>query len=236
MEATHAAEAAERLIAANRPAEALEWLDRPHRHPDYSDYHDYQDYTAADLRIAALAALGREDEAQSLRWRTFAQTLSARHLRDYLKRLPDFEDFTAEQKALGIAAAHPRTEAALAFLVAWPALDRADRLVRERLGALDGRDYRNLRPAAEALEEKYPQTATLLYRRLIESVLDRGSSKQYPYAAQDLQSCARLAARLPAAAPVESHAAFLARLNKAHGRKYGFWGLLNEAPDRRSGG
>jgi hypothetical protein len=227
MEGTHATEVAERLIAANRPAEALEWLDRPRRHPDY---HDDQDHTAADLRIAALEALGREDEAQSLRWRTFAQTLSARHLRDHLKRLPDFEDFTAEQKALAIASAHPQAEPALAFLIAWPALDRADRLVRERLGALDGRDYHTLRPAAAALEEKYPETASLLYRRMIESVLDRGSSKQYPYAAQDLQSCARLAARLPAAAQIESHAAFLARLQKAHGRKYGFWGLVNEAP------
>ena len=233
MEATHATEVAERLIAANRPAEALEWLDRSRHRPDDADdrdHLDYPDYTVVDLRIAALEALGREDEAQSLRWRTFAQTLSARHLRDHLKRLPDFEDFTAEQKALAIAAAHPQAEPALAFLVAWPALDRADRLVRERLGALDGRDYHTLRPAAAALEEKYPETASLLYRRMIESVLDRGSSKQYPYAAQDLRSCARLAARLAAAAQIESHAAFLARLQKAHGRKYGFWGLVNEAP------
>jgi hypothetical protein len=28
----------------------------------------------------------------------------------------------------------------------------------------------------------------LLYRRMVESVLDHGSSKQYPYAARDLES------------------------------------------------
>jgi hypothetical protein len=39
----------------------------------------------------------------------------------------------------------------------------------------------DLRPAAEALEGKFPEAASLLYRRLVESVLDRGSSKQYPY-------------------------------------------------------
>jgi ABC-type cobalamin/Fe3+-siderophores transport system ATPase subunit len=32
-----------------------------------------------------------------------------------------------------------------------------------------------------------------VYRRMIESVLDRGSSTQYQYAARDLLSCARLA-------------------------------------------
>jgi len=56
--------------------------------------------------------------------------------------------------------------------------------VRERLRALDGRLYEVLRPAAEALEEKFPEAASLLYRRMTESVLERGSSKQYPYAAR----------------------------------------------------
>ena len=98
--------------------------------------------------------------------------------------------------------------------------------MRERLTALDGRLYEVLRPAAEALEEKFPEAASLLYRRLIESVLERGSSKQYQYAARDLLSCARLAPHLPAPGSIESHAAFVARLQKAHGRKYGFWGLI----------
>ena len=79
-----------------------------------------------------------------------------------------------------------------------------------------------LRPAAEALEEKFPEAASLLYRRLVESVLERGSSKQYQYAARDLLSCARLAPHLPVPGSIESHAAFVARLQKAHGRKYGF--------------
>jgi len=63
---------------------------------------------------------------------------------------------------------------------------------------------------------------------MIESVLDRGSSKQYPYAARDLQSCARLAPRMPEPAPTETHAAFVARLRKTPGRKYGFWGLIDQ--------
>jgi len=53
-------------------------------------------------------------------------------------------------------------------------------------------------------------------------VLERGSSKQYQYAARDLLSCARLAPRLPVPGLIESHASFVARLRKAHGRKYGF--------------
>ena len=152
--------------------------------------------------------------------------MSAEHLRAYLKRLPDFEDFDAEPKALDLAHAHPEAARALAFFVEWPALDRADRLARERATALDGRLYEALRPAAEALEGKFPEAASLLYRRMVESVLDRGSSKQYPYAARDLKSCTDLAPRLPSPASIESHEDFLARLRSSHGRKYGFWGLM----------
>ena len=222
LESTHALDVAGRLIAANRPAEALEWLDKPRRRIEDED----NDSTDADLRIAALEALGRKDEAQAVRWRHFERFLSANHLRAYLKRLPDFEDFEAEQKALDVAAAHKQAARGLAFFIEWRALDRADRLVRERLAALDGRLYEVLRPAAEALEEKFSEAASLLYRRLIESVLERGSSKQYQYAARDLLSCARLAPHLPVPGSIESHAAFVARLQKVHGRKYGFWGLI----------
>ena len=176
MEGTHRLDVAERLIAANRPAEALAGLNKPRQRFEGDDL----DGADTDLRVAALEAMGRKDEAQSVRWCHFERSLSAEHLRAYLKRLPDFEDFEAEQKALEVAAGHQQTERALAFLIEWRARDRADRLVRERLAALDGRFYEVLRPAAEALEEKFPEAASLLYRRLVESVLDRGSSKHTP--------------------------------------------------------
>ena len=100
--------------------------------------------------------------------------------------------------------------------------------MRERLSELDGGAYYTLRPAAEALEEKYPAAATRLYRRMVEDVHGRASSKQYPYAARDLQSCTRLAGRLPDEPDFEAHEAFMDRLAKQHGRKYGFWKLMAE--------
>jgi uncharacterized Zn finger protein len=220
LEETHAIDVAERLLNAGRPAEALDWLDKPQR-ARLTD-----EVVATDLRIDALEALGRKPEAQAERWRQFERSLSAAHLRTYLKRLPDFEDFDAEQKALNLAGAHNDAARALAFLIEWRALDRADRLVSERANDLDGRLYETLRPAAEALEDKFPEAASLLYRRLVESVLDRGSSKQYPYAARDLKACAELAPRLPSPGTIESHAYFLARLRNSHGRKYGICGLM----------
>ena len=215
-----AANVAQRLIGAGRPAEALEWLERDRRAGGPFDL------DLADLRIAAFEALGRQSEAQALRWQAFETTLSGLHLRDYLKRLPDFEDFAVEQSALGYAAKFSSALTALVFFVEWPALEAADRLVRQRLSELDGRNYQWLGKAAELLAGKWPVSATLLYRTLVLSILERGYSKAYQYAARDLASASVLADRLPADSGIPDHASFHAELKAKHGRKYGFWQIV----------
>lgn len=215
-----AGDIAERLIAHGRPGEALAWLDRaPGRH-------EGEEIRLTDLRITALDALGRREEAQTLRWEAFRCWLTPQHLRPYLRALPDFDDVEAENQAMAHALAHPDRNLALSFLVGWPNLEAANRLVRAHHGEMDGRDYGRLRPAAEALAERYPAAATLLHRILAEDVLRRASSRQYGYAVRDVRACASLALLLPAEPGLESHDMFLARLRREHGRKTGFWALL----------
>ena len=78
-----------------------------------------------DARIDVLDALGRGDEAQADRWSCFEQSLSIPHLRAYLKRLPDFDDFEAEERALDYAQNYDSPLEALSFFISWSALDRA---------------------------------------------------------------------------------------------------------------
>jgi hypothetical protein len=121
---------------------------------------------------------------------------------------------------------HPDHNLALVFLVNWPSLETANRLVRAHHGEMDGRDYDRLRPSAEALAERYPTAATLLHRILAEDVLRRASSRQYGYAVRDVQACASLAPLMPAEPGFENHETFLTRLQREHGRKAGFWALM----------
>ena len=218
-----AGDIAERLIAHGRAAEALAWLDRaPARH-------EGEEFVLADLRIAALDALGRKADAQALRWTAFERWLGADHLRAYLRGLPDFDDVEAEDRAVAHALAHPDRNLALSFLAGWPNLEAAARLVRDNRYDLNGRDYGRLRPAAEALAERHPAAATLLHRLLAEDVLQRASSRQYQYAARDVRSCEGLAPFLPDEVGLETHDAFMARLRREHPRKSGFWPLLGPA-------
>jgi hypothetical protein len=217
-----AAQVAKRLIEVGRATEALDWLDKDRR------ARGPLDMTIADLKIAALEALDRKSEAQALRWAAFEASLSATHLRGYLKRLPDFEDFPIERKAIAQAMAFPSALAALNFLIAWPSLEDADLLVRRRIAELDGRNYEALGRAADALTEKWPDSASLLYRALVLSVLERGYAKAYRYAARDLASASMLAPRLAPDGGLTSHAEFCATLKSRHGRKYAFWQLVDE--------
>ncbi len=217
-----AAEIAERLLAAGRAAEALMALEAAeHRRSGWPDV-EWE-----DVRIAALEALGRGDDAQAARWSCFERFLSARHLRDYLKRLPDFDDIGAESRALDFAENFESLTAALSFLVSWPAPDRAAKLLLNRAEELDGDRYEVLTPVADALAGKHPLAATLALRAMIEFSLDNARSSRYKHAARHFQECASLASSITDFRTWEPHETFAARLRAKHGKKSSFWTLLN---------
>jgi Family of unknown function (DUF6880) len=181
----------------------------------------------ADLRIAALTALGRHDEAQGLRWTEFTRGLREEPLRDLLKRLADFADVAREEEALAFAAAYPDPHRALESLTAWPDLRRAAAVVHERLAAIDGNAYWSLAPAAEQLEGKEPLAAILLYRKMIDFTLDRARSSRYGHAARHLRSRAWLARQVGEWRGHAPHADYVIALRHRHDRKVGFWNRLD---------
>ena len=176
-----------------------------------------------DMRAKVLAALGRAEEAQHFRWNCFARSLNADHLRAILKALPEFEDIEAEGRAMDLALAHGDTLAALHFLVTWPALEQAARLVMSRADELDGNYYELLTPAAELLEARYPLAAILLLRALIDFALEKGRVKRYRHAARHLNTCEALSHRIEDFGPILDHDAYLSGLRAKHGRKSSFW-------------
>ena len=221
---------ASRLIAASRAEEALGWLDKPAARGRFAEGAARSHHLEVErerLRITALEQLGRRAEAQALRWRLFEATLSDDLLRAYLHALPDFEDDAALMRAFALAAGHPNALAALAFLTCWPNLAAAAKLVFERAGELDGRDYILLEAAADALSDAKPLAATLVRRRMIDSVLDRAVSNAYAHAAKNLAACKALDGEIDwRASPWPSHADYLADLRARHARKQGFWSLV----------
>lgn len=218
---TVAAQIALRLVEVGRAEEALAVLEGSER----SGGHRPREWIEA--RLEALEAVGRGDEAQAHRWDSFSRTLNAQDLRAYLKRLPDFDDIEAEEKALALVRRSPDLHGALAFLVNWPAHGLAADLTVSRAAELDGDLYELLGPAAAALEDAHPLAATLLLRAMIDFSLDEARSSRYRHAARHLQTCERLSEEIGNFGEDGTHAAYVARLRREHGRKRAFWSLLD---------
>jgi hypothetical protein len=215
-----AAKIATRLLAAGRAGDALGFIERA----DMKDSWVPREWQ--DSRLEVLEALDRKDEAQTFRWSCFESTLESDYLRDFLKRLPDFEDIEAEERAMAHAAAYSSLLSALGFFLEWPSPDRAARLLIDRHDEINGDRYELLVPAADALSERFPLAATLALRAMIDFTLSKARSKRYGYAAQHLAECDVLAGRIEDFGTFEAHATYVERLKRDHGRKTGFWGRL----------
>jgi len=216
-----AAEISRRLLAAGRADEALQILEAAeHSRPGWPEF-EWE-----DARIEALDALSRCKDAQAARWSCFERFLSDRHLREHLKRLPDFDDMEAETRALDYVESHKDFLNALWFLTSWPALDRAAKLVLQRPEDLDGNSYEILTPVAEALAGKHPLAASLALRAMIEFELDQSRASRYKHAARHFQECSSLAAMIADLGKRETHENFVKRLRGKHGKKSSFWSLV----------
>ena len=217
-----AAEIAKRLLRADRVKEAWSAINAVDENRTGLIPYEWE-----EVRLDVMQALGRKDEAQAFRWQCFERTLSDDHLRTYLKRLPPYEDIEAEERAMRTALSFSEVHQALAFLVSWPALEKAAALVLARTKELNGDHYEILSPAADALAGKYPLAATLLLRAMIDFSLKQGRVKRYRHAARHLAECESLAATIRDFADFETHQQYSARLKSEHGRKSAFWSLVS---------
>ncbi|MCP9800117.1 DUF6880 family protein [Synechococcus sp. RedBA-s] len=219
-----AADVANHLLAAGRPEQALAVLDGAAR--GATTWHSPE----WDLsRIAVLDVLGRGEEAQQLRWESFRSTLSIPRLRDYLQRLEAFTDAEAEERAFLVAEEHAMPLLALEFLVAWPALPRAERFVIEHWQEWDGEAFEVFGPAAERLSADHPLAAMVLLRAMVVFALSMGRAKRYRHAAEYLQTCEQLSARIHHWQGIESQGRFMDRLREAFGMKWSFWQLIDRS-------
>jgi hypothetical protein len=229
-----AARVAQRLTAAGRAAEALALLDAAQPLPQQTPPGPGP---WIDARIAALDQLDRGDEAQQLRWKFALLRLSSQHLRDYLKRLPAFEDGEAQERALDLVLQHPYLGPALEFLHQWPDRRRCASLILARPAELDRADEKLLAAVAEALEADQPLAATLCLRALIESILEQARSNRYRHGVRHLASCRRLAGAIASWGTIPDHNSYINELLYAYGHRVGFMNqldpdtlLLSESP------
>lgn len=220
-EARAVREIAERLVAAGRLEEALDWAER-------TDVQTFERENIAWLKVDILDRLGRAEDAQAVRWSIFATSLSPDILAEYLGRLPEVARGEARQRAIAAAHGHRDLHRALQLL-ADLAPDVAAELVQRCLGEIQGQVYIVLRPVADRLAETHPVAAILLYRKMADTVLRRGQSLQYNHAVGDLVAAERLVPNVADWLGQLSQEAYRRQVTTEHRQKRAFWQKMERA-------
>jgi hypothetical protein len=223
-----AARVAMRLTAAGQAEQALVQLDR-------AVLEDGLQSDGArlwiDARLEALEALGRQEEAQRLRYRFALERLSIPHLRAYLQRLPAFEDGEAQEQALEAVLRHRAFNRALEFLHRWPDHRRAIRLILERPSRLDGSHEALLKTLAQLLEDKgQPLAASLCLRAMLEAILREARSGQDARGVRYLQRCLQLAPSIDDWGKASHHNAWVVNLLWLYSHRQAFFNKLTFDP------
>ena len=160
-----AAQLGGRLLAANRVEEAGAALRAAAPKP--SGRHGLlaaPDFDWETIWIDYLDRAGEANSAQSVRWASFERTLSVDRARAFTSRLADFADVEAEARAFDHAAQHPDFQQGLRFLMAWPALAEAGRMIQARPDDIDVQPEEAEAWAAK-LRRRQPAAAHLLLRK-----------------------------------------------------------------------
>jgi hypothetical protein len=214
------AQIGQRLLKAGRAGEALAYLDASAA--DAAKGYPLWESVRADT----LEALGHKQKAQAFRLACFERNLNADLLRAYIKRLPDFDDEEALDKALLYAQYYLDLTKAISFLIAWPALSHASTRIIKDARKLDGNDYEWPTDLARTLDDKHPLAATLARRAMIHFALTKAKTKRYKYVARHIRECAASTAHIDDWHGHEDHQNWLAPLIDAHPRKFEVWDLV----------
>ena len=221
-------EIAARLVDAWKATEALEWLNKV----DTSN--SVLQTKVIPLKIKALELNGNYAEAEQERILWFDKTLSSEVYGQILSNAkPQFkEEFkkSALEKAFNFFNPH----AAVNFLIEAQEFEECGRFVYLKANQLSGDSYYILRPAAKVLQQIDPLASTLLYRKMIQSVLDKAKSKYYSYAGQDLALCTVLSTKISDWREYEPHDNYFTQMNELHKRKVSFWPQYGDALEKQN--
>ena len=126
--------------------------------------------------IDYLEQSGDEATAQAVRWASFERTLDVDRARAFTRRLDGFDDVEAESRALAHAAAYPDFALGLRFLMTWPALAEASRMIEARPDDIKVEGEEAELWAAK-LRRRFPAAAHLLLRRAAAAAFRRREFK-----------------------------------------------------------
>ena len=203
---------------------ALEWLGKI---PPEDNFHTYErDRLFEDI----YRSRGETDHLTDLLTEKFRSHPSVENLDKLINIIGEDNRESIVADAVKNIMANPNLdEGSLQFLLALELLDEAETYLLDRAEKIDGYSYYFWPPIAQVMKDSgRTLAATLIYRTLLESILDRAYTKAYHYGVDYLKALDSLSVSIDDWKGFPSHRDFWLGLKEKHGRKRSFWGKYNK--------
>jgi len=185
----------------------------------------FQEYERKELLLEIYQKQGNTEKLTELLYQKFKSCHSTNTLQALLDVIGhDKRDKVIADEVATILEGTAMRESDAEFLISIGKMDEAEHYLLKHADRLDGTHYGSLLGLAKAMEkENRHLTASLLYRSLLVSILERGYAKAYPHGIRYLKKLDKLAVKISAWKHFKHHAAFKEQLIAAQGRKRSFW-------------
>ena len=184
-----------------------------------------QEYEREKLLLQIYKQLGDDQELAALLHKQLKAYRSIEKLQELLDVIgEDKRDDVIISETADILAGSGFKSSNAEFLTSIGKIDEAETYLLDRADQINGDLYSSLLPLAQAMEtEERSIAASVIYRSLLTSILDRGYTKAYSYGAQYLKKLDTMAASITDWGNFEMHDVYKGRIYEAHKRKRSFW-------------
>ncbi|MBN1949630.1 MAG: hypothetical protein JW801_00400, partial [Bacteroidales bacterium] len=204
-------------LESGDPNKALEWVNRIP--PDET----FMDRERRDLLQKIYEKLGDSGKQAEIAWLNFRTLRSLNTLENLIKIIGEEKrEQVIEDEAARIIDESRVDYSDIQFLIDVRRFDEAEICILAKAGTrnLDGQFYYTLLPLARAMESKGRMlAASVIYRALLESILDRKYYKAYAHAAKYLRKLDTLALEIEDWKDLGEHGMYHLWLNQVHGKK-----------------
>lgn len=206
------------LESGNVPT-AYSWLNK------IPENENFQSYERDQLLQEIYTRQGDDKKLTELLYRKFRSYHSSETLQGLLAVIgSDKRDEVISKEVVLILANPIWRESDADFLISVGKIEDAEILILERAEQLNGNYYGSLISLAKTMEsENRSLAATLIYRSLLISILERGYTKAYPHGVRYLKKLDKLATSITQWMKFDNHEIFKDQIHLSHGRKYSFW-------------
>jgi len=207
-------------LDADDAVNALEWLNKmPSREPAF-------EYDRKQILLAAYNKLGDKDNAGQAAWEIFKEHRNSDNLNSLLECVgQDKKEEIIDGETAIILQEKELSYTNVSFLIQNGRIDQAEIYVFDKLDQIDGDYYTSVHPLAEEFEKNGRYlTAAILFRALLESILNRAQSRYYHHGVRYLKKLDELSMKIDNWGKLLPHSDYFESIKQKHIRKTSFWG------------